>query len=267
MAKKKSKHKNKIIILIAFLFLVVGFFLGINAVTIYDTITEKDVVELQDKNPFVYGEFDLDNGGFSSINIPAIDTEGNGVLTVLSVSAIPGSGKTLVDIDGLLFWADTQSSIRTAKLVAEEYTGLNLNEYDIIYNIQAEASLIGGPSAGTAIAIATIAALEGNELKEDVMITGSVNHDGTIGPVTGIVEKANAAKEIGANLFLVPLLQGNEVVYETKEYCREFGLTEFCTTETIPKKVNVAEEVGIEVKEVGSVKEALEYFYKNDAIE
>lgn len=267
MVKKKRSHKNKIIIVIALLFLIVGIFFGINAVTVYEILRENDNVQVQEKNPFVVSEFNLEEGGLSSINIPAIDNEGNGVLTVLRVSAVPGSGKTLVDIDGLLFWADTQSSIRTAKVVAEEYTGLDTNSYDIVYNVQAEASLIGGPSAGTAIAIATVAALEEKELAGDVMITGSINHDGTIGPVTGIVEKARAAKQIGATLFLVPLLQSREVIYETQEYCRTYGVSEFCTTETIPKKVNVAEEAGIEIREVGSVGEALEYFYKNDAIE
>lgn len=198
----------------------------------------------------------------SSIKIPAVDAEGNGVSTELLIEVYPGNGKTLVDIDTLLYWADTQDSIRMAKDVAANITGMDLSKYDISYHIDANATLIGGPSAGAAIAVATIAALENKTLKEDVMITGIINHDGSIGPVGEITGKAKASKDVGANLFLVPLLQSNEVTYETKEYCRKFVFTEFCTIEQIPKKVNVGEEADIEVKEVGSVEEALEYFYE-----
>jgi len=262
--KKKIKKRDKLIIVIALLFLVSGLLLGYSIMSIYGNFNKKQVETI--KNPFVLNKFDLENAKVSSINIPAVDNNGKGVSTVLYVSVVPGSGKTLVDIDGLLFWADTQSSIRTAKEVAENITGSNLTGYDIIYHVQAEASLIGGPSAGAAITVATIAALENRELNDKVMITGTINHDGSIGPVSGIVEKASAAKEDGIEIFLVPLLQSQDTVYETKEYCRKFGLTEFCNTETIPKKVDVAQESGIQVKEVSSIQEALEYFYKENVI-
>ncbi|MBL7148246.1 MAG: hypothetical protein ISS82_05465 [Nanoarchaeota archaeon] len=198
----------------------------------------------------------------SSIKIPAVDAQGNGVSTELLIEVYPGNGKTLVDIDTLLYWADTQDSIRMAKEVAANVTGMDLSKYDISYHIDANASLIGGPSAGSAIAIATVAALQNKTLKEDVMITGTINHDGSIGPVGEITGKAKASKDVGAILFLVPLLQSNEITYETHEYCRKIVFTEFCTIEQIPKKVNVGAEAGIEVREVGSVLEALEYFYE-----
>ena len=37
--------------------------------------------------------------------LPAVDKEENGVLTLLVVEAVPGSGRTLVDIDSLLPWS------------------------------------------------------------------------------------------------------------------------------------------------------------------
>ncbi len=204
----------------------------------------------------------LDNATLVSINLPAVDSEGNGVVTTLTVEAIKGSGRTVVDIESLLFWADTQQSIRMARFVAENFTGTNPSKYDLIYSVNANASLIGGPSAGTAITIATVYALRGEEPRNDVMITGTINHDGTMGPVSGILEKAKAAKEGGATLFLVPLLQSKDIAYETKEHCQSFGYTEICTTETIPKKVDLEEEAGIEVVEVSNIREAVEYFRK-----
>ena len=194
--------------------------------------------------------------------LPAVDKDGNGVGTVLRVQATKGTGKTLVEIGNLLFWADTQSSIRTAKDVAENVTGISLSNIDLIYSVDANASVIGGPSAGAALTIATIAAIEGRKPRSAVMITGAINHDGTIGPVSGVLEKAKVAKDNGANMFLVPLLHSGEIVYETRDYCRNFGPTEFCTQETYPRKVDVSKEAGIEVNEVQDIKEAAEYFFE-----
>jgi len=196
--------------------------------------------------------------------LPAVDKEENGVLTLLVVEAVPGSGRTLVDIDSLLFWADTQNSIRIAKKVAENISGIDANKYDMVYNIYANASVIGGGSAGAAITLATIAALENKTLRDDIVITGTVNHDGTIGPVQGIYPKAKAAAEAGTKIFLVPLMQGQDIVYETQKHCEKYGPNEYCTTEQIPRKVNISEETGLQVIEIGTIKEALGYFLEGE---
>lgn len=146
--------------------------------------------------------------------------------------------------------------------MAANVTGIDLNKYDLVYDVDAEASLIGGPSAGAAITLATISALEEKPLKYDVMITGSINHDGSIGPVGEITAKAQAAKDNGAVLFLVPLLQSNEITYETRKHCEKFGFAEFCNIEQIPVKIDVAEQVAIQIKEVENIQEALTYFYE-----
>jgi len=195
------------------------------------------------------------------MNLPAVDGEGMGVITQLIVEKTIGTGRTLTDIDNLLFWADTQHSIRIAKLVAGNITGKNLNDYNFVYNLRANASLIGGPSAGAALTLATVSALLEKPLKNNVMITGSINSDGTIGPVQEILAKAKVAKKSGVNLFLVPLLQSGDVVYETVKSCQEFGTQDVCTNETRPKKVNITEEAGIEIVEVSSIQEAMKYFF------
>jgi predicted S18 family serine protease len=78
--------------------------------------------------------------------------------------------------------------------------------------------------------------------------------------VGGIVEKAIAAKSIGAELFLVPLSQSAQITYESKKYCEKIGFSQVCTIEQIPQKVDVSEKSGISVKEVKTVEEALRYF-------
>jgi len=197
---------------------------------------------------------------FATITVPAVDEDGNGVPTELDVQVVPGIGRTLVNVDKLIFWADTQNSIRTAKSVAEEMTNTNLQDYDIIYTINANASVIEGPSAGAALTIATIAAIEKRQLNGSVMMTGTINHDGTIGPVGEVIAKATAAKSLGAELFIVPVSQSVQISYESRRYCEKIGLSQICSMEQIPSKVDVSEEAGIEVKEARNIGEALKYF-------
>ncbi|MEM5836540.1 MAG: S16 family serine protease [Candidatus Aenigmatarchaeota archaeon] len=192
--------------------------------------------------------------------VPAIDENGNGVLTTLIVEAVPGKGRVLTDINHLLFFIDTQNSIQIAKSVAQQITGIDTSKIDLIYQIETNASAIGGPSAGAALTIATIAALENKTLNQKVGITGTINPDGSIGPVGGIEEKAKAAKEAGIEIFLVPKGQGTQITYTPKRECKKIGPILYCTTEYLIKKVDVSESVGIQVKEVSNIQEALKYF-------
>jgi len=195
------------------------------------------------------------------MHLPAVDNKGRGVTSKLSVEVIPGEGRTLVNVNGLLFWVDTQQSIQTARDVAQKITGIDLSKYDIIYSIQSNASLVEGPSAGAAITIATIAAVEGKPLNSSVMITGTINPDGTIGSVGGIIPKAKAAKSVGVETFLVPYGQATQVNYIPKEKCEKVGAFTFCTTTYEEEKENVGKVVGINVIEVKNVSEAMKYFF------
>ncbi len=194
------------------------------------------------------------------MDIPAVDQEGNGVVTKLIVEAKPGNGRVLVDINQLLFWIDTQNSIRVAQKVAQNFTNTDLSSIDLIYAIETNASVIGGPSAGAAMTVATIALIENKSLNESVMMTGTINQDGSIGPVGEIVAKAKAAKDIGAKLFLVPKGQAIQTYYKPIEHCERIGPLTYCSTEYKPEKIDVSKEVGIAVKEVNSIEDALKYF-------
>jgi uncharacterized protein len=204
--------------------------------------------------------FYVNDSNMTTISVPAVDREGNGVMATLSVEARPGIGRTLVDINQILFWVDTQDSIRTAKIVAKNVTGIDLSKYDIVYSIQANASVIEGPSAGAAMAIATILELEDKVVNRNVTITGTLDENGKIGRVTGVLAKAEAAKNAGMNLLLVPPGQRTYTVYTEEKGCEDYVFTKICRSTIKPEEVDVEEEVGIEVKEVSSVEEALKYF-------
>ena len=196
----------------------------------------------------------------ATIKVPAVDDEGNGVVTLLRVDVMPGEGRALVNINQLLFWVDTQYSIQSAKIVAQNVTGMNVSGLDIVYTIETNATIIEGPSAGAALTVATVAALENRTLDDTVMITGTITRTGLIGPIGGVVEKAKAAKDIGAELFLMPGGQSKETYYEPQRNCQRMGPITYCTTTYTEKSYKVSDEAGIEVEEVNSIDEALKYF-------
>ena len=197
----------------------------------------------------------------AQINLAAVDSNGNGAVTNLIVEAKPGNGKILTNIDKLLFWVDTQQSIQTAKAVAQNVTKINADKYDITYSIAGDnISLVGGPSAGAAITLATIAVLKNETINSNLMITGTIEPDGSIGDVGGILEKAKAAKENGATLFLVPKGEGIQTYLKPQENCSRVGGFIYCETTYRTTSVNIGQNVGIEVQEVSNIYEALQYF-------
>lgn len=246
------------------LLLLIGYYAGSMNQTTVVYQNETRHVDIVTYAPYNIPDASYSNVSYASVVIPAIDESGEGVTTVLTVQIIPGQGRVLANIDKLLFWTDTQNSIRVSSKVASNITGIDLSEYDIIYTISTNATSVEGPSAGAALTVATIAALRREPVDMDVMITGAINHDGTIGPVGEVLPKAKAARSAGAEIFLVPLLQSQDVTYETRRYCEQIGPAQICTTEQVPNKVDISEEVGIEVVEVGSIEEALEYFFPED---
>jgi len=185
---------------------------------------------------------------------------GEGVVSSAWVRADPGVGKILVDIENIFFWVDIQHSIRAASSYAKEYLEIERGEYDLTYTIDLEASIIGGPSAGGALTVATMAALENSSLRDDVVMTGTVEPDGRIGRVGGILPKARAAEREGFEKFLVPEGQSVQVTYTMEESCRSVGNIEICRTEYVEERIDVQEEVDVEVVEVRDVEEALQYF-------
>ncbi len=71
---------------------------------------------------------------------------------------------------------------------------------------------IGGPSAGLAFTLSVIDALTLEPLTGnlDVAATGTIHHDGTVGPIGGVPQKAHSTVRAGTDLFLVPASQADE---------------------------------------------------------
>ncbi|MFH0971032.1 MAG: S16 family serine protease, partial [Candidatus Micrarchaeota archaeon] len=160
---------------------------------------------------------------------------------------------------------DTQFSAETAVKIAQKKTAADLNERDVILTFEANTTLVGGPSAGAAMAIATIAAIERKQLAGNaVAITGTIEADGSIGQVGGVLEKAQAAGESGTKLFLVPEGSITLVYYEKQIKQRNVGPFVIQEVSYLPRKLDLAEYAKdkwkMDVKEVADIDEAMNYY-------
>jgi Lon-like protease len=83
----------------------------------------------------------------------------------------------------------------------------------------AEGTRIGGPSAGMMVGITVYDLLAEEDLLagRNVMGTGTLAGDGTVGPVGGVPQKMLAAAEAGADIVLVPSLQLEEALAAAPE--------------------------------------------------
>ncbi|MBN2142211.1 hypothetical protein JW711_02675 [Candidatus Woesearchaeota archaeon] len=116
---------------------------------------------------------------------------------------MPGSGRIFLDSFPLTK-LDTQISTRYANQIACDYLEMDCSKKDFFYTIRADSTIVGGPSASASLTVLTIAALKGLELKNDTVMTGTINSGGSIGPVGGISQKTLAAQEAGFTRVLIP---------------------------------------------------------------
>lgn len=167
----------------------------------------------------------------SDYGVLAVDENDKGYLIPLEVIIKEGKGSLFLNVANVLFDETLQSSANVAVKVAREVSRKDLASKDILINIkspvQEQIITIQGGSAGAAITLAAIATMQEKTLRKDVLITGTIRADHTIGRIGAPRAKAMAAKENGAVMFLVPAGQKSQVG-----------------------------EVGIEVREVSTIEDA-----------
>jgi len=150
--------------------------------------------------------FALPLAATSSIRIPAVDSNGNGLLTYAELTVVDGNGGIYVDVEPFIS-VETQNSAKTAARVAQQLTGYDLRMKDLLFKVIANTESVDGPSGGNALSLLAYAEFTGKKLREDLSATGTIELDGSIGKIGGVVQKAKAAHDAGITLFLVPVGQ------------------------------------------------------------
>jgi hypothetical protein len=128
-----------------------------------------------------------------------------------------------------------------AVTVSTLLTGQSLGGREVAFDLTGQ---IDGPSAGGLMTVATISLLRGEEILDDITMTGTINPDGTIGPVGGIPYKVDGAVEAEKTRMLIPVGQRN-------------------STDNAGELVDVVDlgnRKDVEVSEVGDIYEAYEAF-------
>jgi len=192
--------------------------------------------------------------------------DGNqGVISTITVTIQDnGSGRVFVDTLPLT-QVDMQGSARLAVKVADAIVKndrsveIDPYKYDYFFVIRTSAPVIGGPSAGAVMTLATISLLENWTIDKDLVMTGMINPDGSIGPIGGIPYKIDAADSVGANRFLIP--KGQMTYTETiTETTSENGWTQIITKPVTRNVSDYAKEnYGIDVFEVEDINDVLLY--------
>jgi len=192
------------------------------------------------------------------IRLPAVDKEGKGALADLTVEAVTGKGRVFIGFDASpLVNSDTQGSLRVALDVARRLSNANASGWDVFYTFSTQSDVVGGKSAGAAATVATMAVLTGSRLRSDTLLTGTVEADGSIGPVGKILEKAKAVRAAGYVKFLVPSGESkqNAVVEQCQQKQTQGGVIRECSSRT--ESVDIASQVpGLKIVEVKDILEA-----------
>jgi len=74
------------------------------------------------------------------------------------------------------------------------------------FDVSIDVKDVGGPSAGLMLTLGILDLVGNKDLTDGKVVagTGTIDTKGTVGPIGGITLKMAAAKDIGAQLFLVP---------------------------------------------------------------
>ena len=123
----------------------------------------------------------------------------------------------LREVDGV----KEQMYIETTLIEHVEYKGepmvgflaTTVNErFDFPFEIDIKTGNVGGPSAGLMMALNVYNNLIPNDITNSMIVagTGTIEIDGSVGPVGGIKQKIIAAKRAGAELILVPVANFEE---------------------------------------------------------
>lgn len=127
-----------------------------------------------------------------------------GLIAELQLEIHEGTGRVFLDTYPLTKVA-TQISLRFAKQIACSEYDIQCDSYDFFYTIKATPSMVGGPSAGAAASVLTVAMLKELKIDESSAITGTINSGGIIGLVGGVTEKSQAAEQTGIKKILLPV--------------------------------------------------------------
>lgn len=189
-----------------------------------------------------------------------------GAVLKITAEIRDGSGLVLVNT-AVPTGVDFQTSARTAVSVAQKTTGIDLTKKDVIFSISSENSqelqAVDGGSAGGAMTVLLISDISGKPINNKILMTGTIQPDGSIGEIGGVAQKADAAGKYGAKIFLVPKGQAVTQVQSCDEKREGVFIYRTCTMQEKPLSPITENQYGMKVVEIDNITDALGYFNSN----
>ena len=182
-----------------------------------------------------------------TIHALAVSSNDTGAVINITVTAMmPGSGYVYVASSPLPTAESGTfiSSSQIASLVATYLANQPFNKYNFLINVEPTTLEIGGPSASGYMTVAMWALITNHTLNPDVVMTGMILPDGSIGPVGGLPAKIEAAAQEGYEVVLIP--------YGQQEYQTSTG--------QVINLVSYGRSLGVDVIPIMSVRQAIYYF-------
>ena len=109
-----------------------------------------------------------------------------------------------------------KEAVENVSALIKKYTGEDITKYDIHIQFIGTYEGVEGDSASISIATAVISALENAEVDQTVALTGSLSIRGRVLPVGGVTAKIEAAVETGVTKVIIPAMNMQDVLLETK---------------------------------------------------
>ena len=109
-----------------------------------------------------------------------------------------------------------KEAVENVSALIKKYTGEDISKYDIHVQFVGAYEGVEGDSASVSIATAVISALENAEIDQTVALTGSLSVRGQVLPVGGVTAKIEAAAESGVTKVLIPSMNAQDVLLESK---------------------------------------------------
>ncbi|MDQ7842675.1 MAG: Lon family ATP-dependent protease [Armatimonadota bacterium] len=103
-----------------------------------------------------------------------------------------------------------KDSVFNAASVIRRIAGIDVGNYDIHVNVVG-GGLIDGPSAGLAVVLAMLSAIQRVPVRQDVAVTGEISIQGKVKQVGGIPEKIYGARQAGMRKVVLPEENRNDV--------------------------------------------------------
>ncbi|WP_370573972.1 S16 family serine protease, partial [Methanomethylovorans sp.] len=154
-----------------------------------------------------------------------------------------------------------QDTANIAVSLAQERTGANISQNDVIFSITANEEIPGvdGPSAGALMTILMISSINSTPPDPLVTVTGTIDEQGHVGAVGGILEKAQISKDTGKELILIP--EDNRQLEITSVDERSVGgiVISEGESEIVDAESYIEEEIGIDVEYVDDLDDIVEY--------